>query len=827
MRQNCAAQIWNPTVANLTLMALGSSAPEILLSVIEIISNGFFTGDLGPSTIVGSASFNLLVITAICVVALPDGDKRVITEMSVFKTTGFFSIFAYIWLLIILMGPWSPNVVEIWEAVLTFLFFPILVLMAYSADRGWIKVAKVSPMPEVVSVGGVRLNPHDVSDILRKINSDQLSKEERAEIVGKLALQTMNKPSRAVLRMNAIRQLTAQKRKTPKLIGVSDRQKLLISAKSNSDLQPRAYFSDVNGEINTKFAFLESEKRATLGVMRNPAHGVMTVKWTTRDGTAKNGDDYEKSEGVLTFENNDVFKEIIVNLYDDDATEDDELFYVVLLEINFSDDATEIVKNYEDLGAGATAEVTIIDDDEPGEIGFVAETCNMTSTGTSLVTDADVGELTSPPRHNITMSVSEASGNALVKVRRMHGSTGDITCEYHTIDGTAHGGVDYEARQGRLRFKSCEIEKSVLIPIINTRSFEGAKEFTVELSNLEGPSRACLHANRCMSVVILPDKDTKELLNNVQKYVAENHKRYTELGSSSWSNQFREALLINGGDNGEDDNTAGSFAFIMHALTFPWKLLFAFVPPTCYCGGWACFILALIMIGVVTAFIGDLAALFGCQVGLPDSITAITFVALGTSLPDAFASKAAALSDDTADASIGNVTGSNSVNVFLGLGLPWSLASIYWSGGFASDKAKKKWHNRYGGRDNDGSGGSKGPKGARKIGEHTAMAFVVPAGDLAVTVLVFVICGLTCLGMLAYRRHVYGEMFISAICSRLRFDVAGAELGGPKKYAKIHAACLVVLWYLRLSCLPSVSADFHRRLVYIAVSCISTLGAVQ
>ena len=35
--------------------------------------------------------------------------------------------------------------------------------------------------------------------------------------------------------------------------------------------------------------------------------------------------------------------------------------------------------------------------------------------------------------------------------------------------------------------------------------------------------------------------------------------------------------------------------------------------------------------------------------------------------------------DETADNSIGNVTGSNSVNVFLGLGLPWSLAAIYWS----------------------------------------------------------------------------------------------------------------------------------------------------
>lgn len=29
--------MWNETVSNLTLMALGSSAPEILLSVIEVM----------------------------------------------------------------------------------------------------------------------------------------------------------------------------------------------------------------------------------------------------------------------------------------------------------------------------------------------------------------------------------------------------------------------------------------------------------------------------------------------------------------------------------------------------------------------------------------------------------------------------------------------------------------------------------------------------------------------------------------------------------------------------------------------------------------------
>ena len=31
-------RIWNETVSNLTLMALGSSAPEILLSVIEVLT---------------------------------------------------------------------------------------------------------------------------------------------------------------------------------------------------------------------------------------------------------------------------------------------------------------------------------------------------------------------------------------------------------------------------------------------------------------------------------------------------------------------------------------------------------------------------------------------------------------------------------------------------------------------------------------------------------------------------------------------------------------------------------------------------------------------
>ena len=127
-------KVWNDTVANLTLMALGSSAPEILLSCIEIVGNSFRSGELGPSTIVGSAAFNLLVITAVCIFAIDSPDIRRIHYIKVFGVTAFFCIFAYVWLIIILVVI-SPDYVELWEAVLTFIYFPILVILAYMADR--------------------------------------------------------------------------------------------------------------------------------------------------------------------------------------------------------------------------------------------------------------------------------------------------------------------------------------------------------------------------------------------------------------------------------------------------------------------------------------------------------------------------------------------------------------------------------------------------------------------------------------------------------------------------------------------------------------------
>lgn len=106
--------------------------------------------------------------------------------------------------------------------------------------------------------------------------------------------------------------------------------------------------------------------------------------------------------------------------------------------------------------------------------------------------------------------------------------------------------------------------------------------------------------------------------------------------------------------------------------------MFATIPPPNYWGGYGCFVVSLIYIGLVTALVGDMAILLGCEIGLRESVTAITIVALGTSLPDTFASMTAARTSEFADSAIGNITGSNSVNVFLGLGVPWAIATTYW-----------------------------------------------------------------------------------------------------------------------------------------------------
>ena len=203
----------------------------------------------------------------------------------------------------------------------------------------------------------------------------------------------------------------------------------------------------------------------------------------------------------------------------------------------------------------------------------------------------------------------------------------------------------------------------------------------------------------------------------------------------------------------------------------PWKLIVACVPPTRFNGGWLCFGVCLCLIGAITALIGDLAAHVGCTLGMPAAVTAITFVALGTSLPDTFASMQSAAGEPYADNAIGNITGSNAVNVFLGLGLPWAIAAVYWTY-FSGEAEQAAWRARYSSEDWYVAG--------------MPVGFAVPAGTLSFSVLVFASCASLCIATLVCRRFL-----------------VGFELGGPAVPKLLSAAFLVGLWgvYLTLSIL--------------------------
>lgn len=130
--------VWNFTVADITLLAFGTSFPQICLSIIDSIQNigSLYAGGLGPGTLVGSAAFDLFPIHAVCVVVPKAGELKKISDIGVWLVELFWSFWAYVWLYIILKV-WTPDVITLEESLLTVLQFFLLVMHAYVQDKRW------------------------------------------------------------------------------------------------------------------------------------------------------------------------------------------------------------------------------------------------------------------------------------------------------------------------------------------------------------------------------------------------------------------------------------------------------------------------------------------------------------------------------------------------------------------------------------------------------------------------------------------------------------------------------------------------------------------
>lgn len=131
-------KVWNYTIADITLLAFGTSFPQISLATIDAIRNfgDLYAGGLGPGTLVGSAAFDLFPIHAVCVLVPKAGELKKISDLGVWIVELFWSFWAYVWLYIIL-EVWTPNVITFWEALLTVLQFGLLLIHAYAQDKRW------------------------------------------------------------------------------------------------------------------------------------------------------------------------------------------------------------------------------------------------------------------------------------------------------------------------------------------------------------------------------------------------------------------------------------------------------------------------------------------------------------------------------------------------------------------------------------------------------------------------------------------------------------------------------------------------------------------
>ncbi|XP_076313894.1 sodium/calcium exchanger 3-like isoform X2 [Tachypleus tridentatus] len=674
-KQTISVRIWNETVSNLTLMALGSSAPEILLSIIEVYGQNFEAGELGPGTIVGSAAFNMFVIIAICVYSIPENETRKIKHLRVFFVTMTWSVFAYIWLYLILT--WSSyGVIEVWEGVTTFLFFPATVLTAYIADRRLLIYKYLSKKyrmnkrgmivgaeGEDMEMGSTKANHLPDGDI--KMFEEEGSKEVREfeehrreyinilrelrhknpdcpmedlEMMAREEILNRGPKSRAYYRIQATRKLTGggnlMKRKF-------ERQE----AKKEEEVAEKEEVISI-GFDPCDYTVMENVGEFAVTVIRDGdlSHAIC-VDFQTEDGTANAGSDFEHVEGTLVFRPGESQKQIYITVIDDEVFEEDEHFYVRLTNPRY-------------MGSDGSMNGSI------GNMGLRPPvTLSATDLATVMILDDDHSGIFAFPE--MEHETSESVGIYALKVCRYSGARGTVIVPFRTVEGTGKKSRDFEELQGDLVFENNETSKEIMLHIYDNESYEQDILFYVELGDpkleedVEENARKNVDESsgnpeltEAEKIALLGKprlgenykatiriKESKEFKNTVDKLFQKANVSLT-IGTSSWKEQFVEAITVSVGDgededegNGDEEKMPTCSNYIMHFFTLFWKIIFAFVPPTDYVDGWLCFVFSIIVIGFLTAIIGDLASHFGCTLGIKDSVTAIVFVALGTSVP--------------------------------------------------------------------------------------------------------------------------------------------------------------------------------------------------
>ncbi len=173
----------------------------------------------------------------------------------------------------------------------------------------------------------------------------------------------------------------------------------------------------------------------------------ISVDFTTFQGTARSGSDFQPVAGTLTFAPGDLTRTITVEVFGDTTPEDDETFQIIL-----SNPVNGVLTT-------SSATGTILNDD-----AFVR------------VDDVDIAEGDSGQTNAVfTVSLSAALQET-------------ATVTYTTADGTADVGNDYEMRTGTLTFLPGETSMTVEVPINGDLIVEPHETFFLDLTSAVGAS---------------------------------------------------------------------------------------------------------------------------------------------------------------------------------------------------------------------------------------------------------------------------------------------------------------------------------------------------
>jgi ribosomal protein L35AE/L33A len=203
---------------------------------------------------------------------------------------------------------------------------------------------------------------------------------------------------------------------------------------------------------------------------KNGSDGPVSVDFATTNGTAEAGTDYISINPTLSWGDGDSSKRTFnISIIDDEDFEGDETFNLIL---SNPKGAT--------IGDPGTAEVTIIDNDEPSQ-----------EPGTLQFSKAEY-------------SVDENGGLIEITVTRKNGSDGAVTVNFATANDSAKAGKDYIGIDAKISWSDGDSSKRTLnISILDDVEVEGNETFDLELSNPTGG--ATLGAQDTAVVTIIDD----------------------------------------------------------------------------------------------------------------------------------------------------------------------------------------------------------------------------------------------------------------------------------------------------------------------------------